>query len=119
MGLEGTESPLSDVSAVAIGRNDLVGSFPVFFDYSFVFCADFVIKDLDIDLVATLGEAFHDGVICRYSVGVLPVGEGCMEDCIGIALICDHDIFLSTARPNGKAATIIRVDLADRVFPDM
>ena len=42
-----------------------------------------------------------------------------MEDGVGVAVVCDHDVLISTARLDGETFTIIGVQLAGGLIEDM
>ena len=42
-----------------------------------------------------------------------------LEDCVGVTMICNHYVLISTPRSNWESTTIISVEFADGVIPDM
>ncbi len=57
MGLEGLDSALGGIAAMDVGSNELVLHFPRVFNGGLEFGADFVVEDLEINVVATVGKA--------------------------------------------------------------
>ena len=55
MGFGGADSPFYNIAAVDIWWDELVFHFLVFFYYLFVFCADLIVENLNINNMATIG----------------------------------------------------------------
>ncbi len=56
-----------------VWRDKLVPNFPLVHNGGLEFGADFVVKDLEINLVTTVGEVAHDGDVGSQSVFVRPL----------------------------------------------
>ncbi len=63
MGLEGLNGALSNIATMYVWRDKQVPNFPLVHNGGLEFGADFVVEDLEIIVVPTVGEAAHDGVI--------------------------------------------------------
>ena len=62
MCLEGLDHAFRYVAAVHVGRNELEGGVPFFFNLLFVGGAALVVEDLEVDVMAVPLEAGHDTV---------------------------------------------------------
>ncbi len=67
------------------------------------FGADFIVEDLEINFVPTVGEAAHDGVVGGQSMFVGPVDIWGTEDCIAAAVEGDGDVLVAAASPDGES----------------
>ncbi len=83
------------------------------------FGADFIVDDLEIDIVLTVGEAMHDGVVGSQSVFVGPVEIRGAEDCIAAAVEGDGDVLVAPASPDGESTTVVGVELGKRKVRDV
>ncbi len=54
---------LGSIAMMYIQRDKLVPNLPLVHNGGLEFGADFVVKDLEIDIVPTVGEVVHDGVV--------------------------------------------------------
>ena len=52
-------------------------------------------------------------------MGVAPVFEGLLENEVSISMIGDHDILVTRAGFDGEAASVICVELAERIDIDV
>jgi len=111
--LEGANRTFSSIAAVDIGWDELVVALPLLFDDAFVVCAGFVVENLEVDSVAAVMEALHDGVVCLDTVCIFFSLEGGLEDHVGIAVVCDHDVLVAFAGTNREAAGVVCVKSAD------
>ena len=55
MGLEGLNGALGNIATIDVWREKLVTYFPCVFNGGLEFGTDFVVKDLEINVVATVG----------------------------------------------------------------
>ncbi len=100
MGLEGLNGLLGSVAAMYVRRDELVPNLPFVHNGGLEFGTDFIVEDLEINVVPTVGEAAHDGVVGGQSVFIGPVDTRGAEDCIAAAVEgnCDavamHPCFL-------------------------
>ena len=74
----------------------MIGGLPFSLNDPFILCTDFILQDTSVDCVAAFGKACHDQVVRRDTVLAFSVGKVCVEDCVCVAVIFDHDILLST-----------------------
>ena len=42
-----------------------------------------------------------------------------MEDGVQVAVVCNHDVLIATARSNGEPTTVVRIELADGLYADV
>jgi len=110
---EGSNRTFSSIAAVDIGWDELVVALPLLFDDAFVVCAGFVVENLEINSVAAVTEALHDGVVRLNTVRIFFGLEGGLEDHVGIAVVCDHDVLVAFAGTNREATGVVRVQFAD------
>ncbi len=75
------------------------------------FGADFIVEDLEINVVPTVGKAAHDGVIVSQSMFVRSVDIWGTEDCIAAAVEGDGDVLVAAASPGGESPGVIGVEL--------
>ncbi len=52
-------------------------------------------------------------------MGVAPAFEGFLEDEIAIGVIDNHEILVARAGLDGEPSRVVRVELTDRVNPDV
>ena len=60
MVLKGADGAFGGIAEMYVWGYDLVSDFPVFLCDTLVFRADFVINNLEVDLVALCSEVLHD-----------------------------------------------------------
>ncbi len=63
MGLEGLNGLLGSIVTMYIWRDELIPNLPLVHNGGLEFGADFIVKDLEINVVPTVGKAAHDGVV--------------------------------------------------------
>ena len=119
MRLEGADCSFGSVAAVDVGRDELVVALPLLLDNAFVVCAGFVVENLEVDAVAAVLEALHDGVVRFNTVRIFFSLEGGLKDHVGIAVVCDHDVLVALAGTNREAASVVCVKSADRFYTDV
>ncbi len=102
---------LGSIATMYVWRDKLVPNFPLVHNGGLEFGADFVVKDLEIDVVPTVGEAAHDGVLGSQSVFVRPVGIRGAEDYIAAAVEGDCDVLVAAANLDGESPGVIGVEL--------
>ncbi len=111
MGLEDLNGSLGSNSRMYIRRDELVPNLPLVHNGGLEFGTDFIVKDLEIDIVPTVGEAVHDGVVGSQLVLVGPVNVRGAEDCIAAAVEGDGDVLVVTASLDGESPGVIGVEL--------
>ena len=95
------------------------------FHYSFrlgnalVFSTFFIIQELEFHKNITVFETLHDGVVGEQSMLVGVRLEGSGNDSIGITMIRNSYILISTVREDRKAASIISINVSDVFNPDV
>ncbi len=80
------------------------------------FSSDFIVEDLAINVVPTVGKAAHDGVVGGQLVFVRPVDIRGAEDCVAAAVEGNADVLVAAARPDGESSGVVGVELASRKF---
>jgi hypothetical protein len=68
VGLEGLNGLLGSIATMYVQRDKLVPNLPLVHYGGLEFGTDFIVEDLEINVVPTVGKAVHDGV--RRPVGV-------------------------------------------------
>ncbi len=68
VGLEGLNGLLGSIAMMYVRRDELVPDLPLVHYGGLEFGADFIVKDLEINVVPTVGEVAHDGVVDGQSV---------------------------------------------------
>ncbi len=109
MGLEGLNGTLGGIATIDIQRDKLVTNFPLVHNGGPKFGADLVVEDLEIDVVATVGEAAHDGVVGGQSVFVRFVSIGGTEGCIALAVEGNCDVLVAAACPDGESSGVVKL----------
>jgi hypothetical protein len=94
-----------------IRRDELIPDFPIVHVGGLKFGADFIVKDLEINVVPTVGEAAHDGVISGQLMFVGPVDIWGAEDCIAAAVEGNGDVLVAAASPDGESPSLVSVEL--------
>ena len=64
-------------------------------------------------------ETLHDGIVCLNSVFILAGFEHGIKDCVGVAMLSDHDVLVAAARSDGESAAVVREELADGFVADV
>ncbi len=94
-----------------VQRDELVPNFPLVHNDGLEFGADFIVKDLQIDVVPTVGKVAHDGVIGGQLLFVQPVDIQAAEDCVAAAVEGDGDVLVAAASLDGESSGVIGVEL--------
>ncbi len=111
MGLEGLNGFLGSIATMYVRRVELVLNLPLVHNGGLEFGADFIVKDLEINIVPTVGKVAHDGVVGSQSVFVGPVDIRGAEDCVAVAVEGDGDILVAAASPDGESSGVVGVEL--------
>ena len=119
MSLERLNIALDGVAMVDVSWHKLVGAVPVILDDASVFCTGFVVKHLGGDGMSERFETSHDGVVGSNAVFVLASPEDGLEDGVGVAVVGDHDVLITTAGSDGEQASLIGVELFDGLHTDV
>ncbi len=110
---------LGSIAMMYIRRDELVPNLPLVHNGGFEFGADFIVKDLEINIVPTVGEAVHDGVIGSQSVFIGPVNIRGTEDCVAVAVEGNGDVLVATASPDGESSGVVGVELGKQEVHDV
>ncbi len=102
-----------------VPRDELVPDLPIVHYGGLEFSADFIVEDLEIDIVPTVGEAVHDGVIGGQSVFVGPVDIRGAEDCVAVAVEGNGDVLVAAASLDGESTGVVGVELGKRELRDV
>jgi hypothetical protein len=99
------------IATMYVSRDKLVLNFPLVHNGGLEFGADFVVKDLKINVVTMVGEAGHDGLVGGQLVFISPVNIRGTEDCIAAAMEGDCDVLVATASLDGEPSSVVGVKL--------
>ncbi len=102
---------LGSIATMYVQRDELIPNLPLVHNGGLEFGTDFVVEDLEINIVPTVGEAVHDGVVRGQSVFVGPVNIWGTEDCIAAAVEGDGDVLVAAANPDGESSGVVGVEL--------
>ncbi len=110
---------LGGIATMYIRRDKLVQDLPLVHIGGLEFGADFIVKDLEINVVPMVGKAVHDGVVGGQSVFIRPVDIRGAEDCIAAAVECNGDVLVAAANPDGESTGVVSVELGKRKIHDV
>ncbi len=99
------------IAMMYIRRDKLIPDFPLIHYGGLEFGADFIVKDLEINIVPTVGEAAHDGVVGGQSMFVGPVDIWSAEDYVAAAVEGNGDVLVASASLYGESPGVIGVEL--------
>jgi hypothetical protein len=102
-----------------IRRDELVPDLPLVHNGGLEFGADLIVEGFEINVVPTVGEAAHDGVVGAQLVFIGPVDVGGTEDCIATAVEGNGDVLVAAASPDGESASVVSVQLGKREVRDV
>jgi hypothetical protein len=102
---------LGSIATMYVRRDELLPNLPLIHNGGLEFGADFIVKVLQINVVPTIGEAVHDGVVGSQSVFVGPVNIRGTEDCIAAAVKGNGDVLVAAASLDGESSGVIGVEL--------
>jgi hypothetical protein len=111
VGLEGLNGLLGSIAVMYIRRDKLVPNIPLVHNDGLEFGTDFIVKDLEIDIVPTVGKAAHDGVVGGQLVFIRPVVIRGTEDCIAAAVEGNCDVLVAAASLDGESSGVVGVEL--------
>ena len=92
---------------------------PRVLDGQFEDLAGLVVQDLQVYSVASLFETRHDAVVCRNAMAVLSRLEWFNQDGVGVNVVSQHYAVIATARADGEATHVVRVQIAYWVREDV
>ncbi len=113
------DGSLCSIATMYVRRDELVPNLPLVHSGGLEFSADFIVKDLEINVVPTVGKVAHDGVVGGQSVFVRPVDICDAEDCIAAAVEGDGDVLVAAASPDGESSRVVGVELGKQEFHDV
>ena len=64
----------------------------------FLLCTGLIVTDLEVDEHPILAQASHDGLVSLQAMLVLASLEWGYQNCIGIAMIVNHEVLVSSLR---------------------
>jgi hypothetical protein len=102
-----------------VWRDELVPNLPLVHNDGLEFGADIIFEDLEINVVPTVGEVAHDGVIGGQLVFIQPVDIRGAEDCIAAAVQGDGDVLVAAASLDGEFTSVISVELGRQEVRDV
>ncbi len=102
---------LISIAMMYVWSDGLVPNLPLVHNGGFEFSADFIVEDLEIDVVPTVGEVAHDGVICNQLVFIGPVDIRGTEECIAAAVEGNGDLLVAAASLEGESSGVVGVEL--------
>ncbi len=118
MELEGLNGLLGSSAMMYVWRNKLVPNLPLIQNSGVEFGADFIVKDLEINIVPMAGEAVHDGVVGSQLVFIEPVDIRGTEDCIAAAVV-GNDVLVATASLFGESTSVVGIELDKQEVRDV
>ncbi len=119
MGFEGLNGLLGSIARMYVRRDKLVPDLPLVHYGGLEFGADFIVEDLEINIVPTVGEVAHDRVIGSQSVFVGPVDIRGAEDCIAAAVEGNGDVLVAAMSPDGESTHVVDVEFGKREVHDV
>ncbi len=102
-----------------VRRDKLVPNLPLVYNGGLEFGADFIVEDLEINVVPTVGEAAHDGVVGSQLVFIRPVDIRGAEECVAAAVEGNGDVLVAAASPDGESSGVIGVEFGKREVRDV
>ncbi len=112
-------SLLRSVATMYVRRDELVPNLPLVHNGGLEFGTDFIVEDLEINIVPTVGKAAHDGVVGSQSVFIRPVDIRGAEDCVAVAVEGAGDVLVATASPDGESTSVIGGELGKQEVHDV
>jgi hypothetical protein len=102
---------LGSIVTMYVRRDELVLNLPLVHNGGLEFGTDFVVEDLEINVLPVVGEAVHDGVVGGQLVFVGPVDIRDAEDCIAAAVEGNGDVLVAAASLDGESPGVVGVEL--------
>ncbi len=110
---------LGSIATMYVRRDKLIPDLPLVHYGGLEFGADFIVKDLEINIVPTVGEAAHDGVVGGQTMFVGPVDIWGAEDCIAAAVEGDGYVLVAALSPDGEFPGVVGVELGKQEVHDV
>jgi hypothetical protein len=92
-------------------KDKLVPNLPLVHNGGLEFGADFIVEDLEINVMPTVGKVAHDGVVGSQLVFVGPDDIKGAEDCFAVAVKGNGDVLVAAASLGGESSGVIGVEL--------
>ena len=84
-----------------------------------MFCADNIVENSEVDLVASQSEAVHYEVVgCNAILSLLGIEGGYMA-CVGVNMVGVQYVLVTTASSDGEYPNVICVKLGYRFVPNV
>jgi hypothetical protein len=119
VGFEGLNGSFGSIAMMYVQRDELILDLPLVHYGGLEFGADFIVKDLEINVVPMVGKAVHDGVVGGQSMFVGPVDVWGAEDCIAAAVEGNGDVLVAAASPDGESPGVVGVELGKQEVCDV
>ena len=116
---EGAYGAFSGVALVHVWGYEVVSDIPVFLNDTILFSDDFVINNLEVELVDLQSEVVHNGVVGCNTILVLLSLEVGNKDCVGVTMVGVQDVLINAARSDGEAPIVVCVDLGYWFVPNV
>ncbi len=113
--LECADGGFCPIAVMHVWREELESGVPFEGDRFFIGGAGFVIQDLEINREPPGRQTRHNSVICCNAVAVALGFEGLLENEIALSVEGNHDVLVAGACLDGKAASVIGEELAERL----
>ncbi len=110
---------LGSIATMYVRRDKLVPNLPLVHNGGLEFGTDFIVKDLEINVVPTVGKAAHDRVVGGQSEFIGPVDIRGTEDCIAATVEGNGDVLVSAASPDRESTGVVGVELGKREVHDV
>ncbi len=110
---------LSSIATMYVRRDKLAPNLPLFHNGGLEFSTDFIVEDLEINVVPKVGKAAHDGVIGGQSVFIGPVDIRGAEDCVAAAVEGNGDVLVAAASPDGEFSGVVGIELGKQGVRDV
>ncbi len=102
---------IGSIATMYIWRDKLAPNLPLFHNVGLKFGTDFVVVDLESNLVPMVGKAAHDEVIGSQLVFIGPVDIRGAEDWVAAAVEGNGDVLVAAASSNGESSGVVGVEL--------
>jgi hypothetical protein len=105
---------LGSIATMYVRSDKLIPDLPRVHYGGLEFGTDFIVQDLGINVVPTVGKAAHDGVVGSQPMFVGPVDILGAKDYVAAAVEGNGDVLVAAASPDGESPGVIGVELASR-----
>ena len=98
---------LGSIATMYIWRDELVPNLPLVHNGGLEFVADFIVEDLEIDVMPAVDKAALDGAVGCQLVFVSPVDIRGTKDCVAAAVEGNGDELVATSSPDGSLPVLL------------